>query len=70
MIETKYKNYDELPLMLSVPQVAEILGIGRAHAYELVKSKGFPSINIGNRIIVPKDEFVLWIKNQLKSTTE
>ena len=33
MNEPKYKSYDDLPLMLSVPEVAEALGIGRAHAY-------------------------------------
>jgi len=30
MNEAKYKSYEELPLMLSVPQVADVLGIGRA----------------------------------------
>ena len=70
MNESKYKSYDDLPLMLSVPEVAEALGIGRAHAYELVKSKRFPSITIGTRIIVPKDEFIVWIKRQTSGTDE
>ena len=30
-----YKSYDELPLMLSVPEVAAVLGISRAGAYEI-----------------------------------
>ena len=29
MKDSVYKTYDELPLMLSVPQVADVLGIGR-----------------------------------------
>ena len=64
MKQVQYKSYDELPLMLSVPDVAEVLGIGRANAYELVRSEGFPAIKIGSRIIVPKDEFISWIKRQ------
>ena len=64
MIETKYKSYDELPLMLSVIDVAEVLGISRAGAYALVKSAGFPSLSVGSRIIVPKEEFVSWVKRQ------
>lgn len=64
MKQVQYKSYDELPLMLSVPDVADVLGIGRANAYELVRSEGFPTIKIGNRIIVPKDEFISWIKKQ------
>ena len=64
-MEKQYKTYDDLPLMLSVQDVASALGISRAGAYELVKSEGFPSMNIGNRIIVPKEEFILWIKQKV-----
>lgn len=59
-----YKNFDELPLMLSVIQVAEVLGISKTSAYELVHSDGFPSITIGKRLIVPKDKFIEWIKTK------
>lgn len=54
MKEVKYKSYDELPLMLSVPEVAAVLGISRAGAYELARSKGFPALNIGSRIVVQR----------------
>ena len=46
MKESQYKSYDDLPLMLTVPQVAEVLGISRAGAYELVRSQGFPSLRL------------------------
>lgn len=49
MNECTYKNYDELPLMLNVVQVAAVLGISRAGAYELVHSEGFPALKIGSR---------------------
>ena len=62
MNEAKYKTYDDLPLMLSVPDLVDVLGISRAGAYELVKSEGFPSLHIGNRVLVPKEELVAWIK--------
>lgn len=62
MKEAKFKNYDDLPLMLSVPDLTEALGISRAGAYELVKSEGFPSLHIGNRILVPKEELIAWIR--------
>lgn len=63
-MQTMYKSYDELPLMLSVPEVAAVLGISRAGAYELVKSDGFPSLKIGSRIVVPKEKFIAWIDTQ------
>ena len=62
MNEAKYKTYDDLPLMLSVPDLTEVLGISRAGAYELVKSEGFPSLHLGNRILIPKEELIAWIR--------
>jgi len=59
--KTKYTNYDDLPLMLSVLDVASVLGISRAGAYELVRSDGFPSLRVGSRIVVPKEKFIDWI---------
>ena len=56
-----YKSYEELPLMLSVSQLAAILGISRAGAYALVKQDGFPSLTIGRRIVIPKDKLILWV---------
>ena len=64
MNKSSYKTYDDLPLMLSVPDVAKALGISRAGAYDLAHSKEFPSMKIGSRIIVPKDKFLLWIEKQ------
>ena len=61
MNESTYKNYGELPLMLNVVQVAAVLGISRAGAYELVHSEGFPTLKIGSRIVVPKDKLREWI---------
>ena len=62
--KSSYKTYDDLPLMLSVPDVAKALGISRAGAYELAHRKEFPSMKLGSRIIVPKDKFLLWIEKQ------
>lgn len=61
MNECTYKSFDELPLMLNVVQVAAVLGISRAGAYELVHSEGFPALKIGSRIVVPKDKLREWI---------
>lgn len=66
MKNSSYKSYDELPLMLSVPDVAAVLGISRAGAYELVKSAGFPSVKVGGRIIIPKDKLIEWINASLE----
>ena len=64
MRESKFKNYDDLPLTLTAQEVGEALGISRAAAYELVRSKGFPRMIIGTRILVPRDKFIQWIDEQ------
>ncbi|MEE1057516.1 MAG: helix-turn-helix domain-containing protein [Acutalibacteraceae bacterium] len=56
-----YKNYDELPLMLSVKELATVLRVSRTSAYELTKTKGFPSIKIGSRVVIPKEKLIEWI---------
>ena len=66
MRESKYTSYDDLPLTLTAPEVGEVLGISRASAYELVRSRGFPHIRIGTRILVPKDKFIQWIDQQME----
>ena len=62
MKDVKFKNYNDLPLMLSVPDLTEALGISRAGAYELVKRKDFPALHLGKRVLVPKEELIAWIK--------
>ena len=62
MKRNKFKSYDDLPLMLSVPELTDVLGISRASAYELVKRKDFPALHIGNRIMIPKEDLISWIR--------
>ncbi len=64
MKHSKYQSFDELPVMLNVEDVADVLGIGRAHAYEVVRMSDFPSITLGSRIIVHRDKLVEWINKK------
>lgn len=64
MRESKFKEYSDLPLTLTVPEIGEALGISRAAAYDLVRAKGFPRFKIGSRILVPKDRFIQWINQR------
>lgn len=46
----------------TVEDIKNMLTIGFNKAYNLVKSDGFPSIKIGNKYVVPKEEFNNWVK--------
>ena len=66
MKKETFKSYEDLPLMLSVPEMAAGLGISRAGAYELARSEGFPALRIGNRIVIPKDKLQEWVDKQIE----
>jgi excisionase family DNA binding protein len=42
-----------LPLVLSVPQAAAILGISKDLAYDLTARGELPSVRFGRRVVVP-----------------
>lgn len=48
----------------TVEQIAKILGIGRASAYELVKQGHFRTVKIGTAIRISKKSFDEWLDNQ------
>lgn len=56
------RNSDERLITLSVEDVANVLGVSRATAYNLANSKGFPILRIGKRMVVPKAAFIKWIE--------
>jgi len=61
-----YKSYDELPLLLNVKQLADLLGVSDSSVYELIQEEGFPSLRIGKRIVIPKEELREWITARTK----
>ena len=62
MKKSVYKSYGELPLFLNAKSVAQVLGISPSSGYELLHQQDFPTLKIGNRIVVPKEEFIQWVK--------
>ena len=67
MKQSQYKNKDELPLFLSVMDVAKLLGISRASAYELVREENFPKLKIvQGRTIIPRDKLLEWLDEQTR----
>ena len=39
---------------VTIPEAAEVLGIGRSAAYEAAKTGQIPVIRIGRRLVVPR----------------
>ena len=57
------KTEKERMLTYTVKDIAELCGVCENSARQMVRSKGFPSIKIGRRIIIPKLAFTEWLNN-------
>ena len=65
MKNSNYQNYEDLPLFLNAELLAKVLGVAVSSAYELMHEKGFPSVRIGKRFIVPRDDLKRWMEEQV-----
>ena len=61
MKKSEYQSYDELPLFLNSETVAKVLGVSASSGYELMHEPDFPMLRIGNRMVVPKEQFIQWV---------
>ena len=62
-----YTSLDQLPLALGAEDVAQVLGVSRTQAYNLMRSEGFPTLKIGKRMSVPKNKLIEWIDAHMAS---
>ena len=49
-------------LILNAETVAKVLGVAPSTAYELMHEADFPTLKIGNRMVVPKEQFIAWVQ--------
>lgn len=48
-------------LTYSIPEMAQVLGIGTNKAYDLIHINGFPVIKFGNCYRIPKEALQKWL---------
>ena len=68
MAQCAYKDFEELPAIMTVKDVQKLLGIHSNNVYELVRRPGFPAVRVSERrIIIPRDRFLKWLDNSADS---
>ena len=56
--------FETMPDVMDAKQIAEALQISKAGAYNLLNSPDFPTLRIGGRKLVMKNELVEWLKSR------
>ena len=64
MRENTYTDFHDLPLLLTPPQVAELLGIPIGAAYDLFRKHDLPYTTLHGQAYVRKDELICWLADK------
>lgn len=63
----KDKKENEIPALLTVPEMAKVLRIGKNSAYNLIRKKKLPVLRLGpKKIRIPRVKLKQWIEKNLK----
>ncbi len=59
--------FKHAPDVLTVPEVAKLLRIGKNQAYDLVKDGRLGAVRLGKKLIVPKPALIDFCQNEQKN---
>ena len=62
--DTRYSNYNDIPLFLDANEIVKVLGLSRSSVYEMLRADSFPAIKIGGKKLVRKEKFFAWLDEQ------
>ena len=60
--------FETMPDVMDAKQLAKALQISKAGAYNLLNDPDFPTLRIGGRKLVMKNELVEWLKSRTNRT--
>ena len=53
-IQRRDGSSSEMPLLISVPEAARLLGVGTTFGWMLVHNGELPSVRLGRRVLIPR----------------
>ena len=66
----KREPFENMPDVMNAKQIAEVLHLSKAGAYNLLSNPNFPTLRIGGRKLVLKQELITWLKSQTKTVAK
>lgn len=58
----EYKNFETMPVVLTVNDIADTLAIGHSKAYSLVHTGKIKSLKLGNHYRIPREAFISFLR--------
>ena len=59
--------FESMPDVMDVKQIAQALHLSRAGAYNLMNNPSFPTLLIGGRKLVMKQDLIIWLKSRTQA---
>ena len=66
----KREPFENMPDVIDVKQLAQALHLSRAGAYNLMNNPSFPTLLIGGRKLVMKQDLITWLKSRTQTAAK
>lgn len=66
----KREPFENMPDVMDVKQLAQALHLSRAGAYNLMNNPSFPTLIIGGRKLVMKQDLITWLKSRTQTAAK
>ena len=66
----KREPFENMPDVMDAKQIAQALHLSKAGAYNLLNEPDFPTLQIGGRKLVMKQDLIAWLKSKTNAKTE
>lgn len=66
----KREPFENMPDVMDVKQLAQALHLSRAGAYNLMNNASFPTLLIGGRKLVMKQDLITWLKSRTQTAAK
>ncbi len=66
----KREPFENMPDVMDVKQLAQALHLSRAGAYNLMNNPSFPTLLIGGRKLVMKQDLITWLKSRTQTAAK
>lgn len=66
----KREPFENMPDVMDAKQIAQALHLSKAGAYNLLNDPDFPTLQIGGRKLVMKQDLIAWLKSKTNVKAE